>query len=219
MRPRVILHNSVSVDGRVDFPPDMGIHYGVLQGFSFEAHLAGSGTILAAPLEHPDDSEKDVAGVEAELEGNGGILVIADGRGRVRRWMALRRAGLWRRFIALVCKTTPREYLDHLSRLGVEWIERGEAQVDLPLAIEALGTAYDVKTVLLDSGGTLNGSMTRAGLVDELSLLLHPCAVGHGTPLIREEVAAEAPEPLTLILKTWEKLGEGVLWLRYDVRR
>jgi len=57
--PRVILHNSISVDGRVDFPLDMGLHYGVLQGLSFQAHLTGSGTILAAPLEGPDDAPED----------------------------------------------------------------------------------------------------------------------------------------------------------------
>jgi riboflavin biosynthesis pyrimidine reductase len=207
------------VDGRVDFELDMRIHYGVLQGLSFQAHLAGSGTILRAPLEGPDDAPGDSVGARADADEQGTLLVIADGRGRVRRWMALRDAGLWRRFVALVCEGTPREYLDHLSQRGVEWIERGEERVDLPLALEALGADYGVEIVLLDSGGTLNAAMLRAGVVDEISLLLHPRVVGHGTPLVLEEVGKNPPPPTSLTLKSSEELEEDILWLRYDVRR
>ena len=39
----------------------------------------------------------------------------------------------------------------------------------------------------VDSGGALNGALLRAGLVDEISLLVHPVLVGdaprwHGSP-------------------------------------
>lgn len=211
------MHNSVSIDGRVDFPVDMELHYGVLQGFSYEAHLAGSGTILTAPMEGPDDTPEDVLPPLPDDEEPGGILVVADARGRVRRWTSLRNAGLWKRFIALVCKQTPGVYLEHLAQRGIDWIEAGRTNVDLPLALEALGSRYAVETVLLDSGGTLNAGMLRAGLVDELSLLLHPSVVGSGTPLVVADLERNDPSMTAFRLLSCEKLDADILWLRYEV--
>ncbi|MEO0433105.1 MAG: dihydrofolate reductase family protein, partial [Cyanobacteria bacterium J06656_5] len=37
---------------------------------------------------------------------------------------------------------------------------------------------FGVTVVRVDSGGTLNGVLLRAGLVDELHLLVHPTLVG-----------------------------------------
>jgi 2,5-diamino-6-(ribosylamino)-4(3H)-pyrimidinone 5'-phosphate reductase len=211
------MHNSVSIDGRLDFAVDMGLHYGVLQGISFQAHLAGSGTILTAPMEAPDDAPEDVVPPPPNGEEPGSILAVADARGRVRRWTALSNAGLWKRFIALVCEQTPGEYLEHLAQRGVEWIEAGQTKVDLPLALEALGSRYGVETVLLDSGGTLNAAMIRAGLVDELSLLLHPSVVGSGTPLVVADLENDDPSVTAFRLLSSEKLDADILWLRYEV--
>ena len=121
--PRVILHNSISVDGRVDFPLDMGLHYGVLQGLSFQAHLTGSGTILAAPLEGPDDAPED--------------------------------------------------------------------------------------TVPGETGGEEPGAREAGSLL----------VVADGTSLVGEDAEKGAPLVPSLALRSWEKMGEDVLWLRYDVRR
>ncbi len=46
-KPRVILHNAVSADGRVDwFPADIGLFYELAATWHEDATLAGSGTIL-----------------------------------------------------------------------------------------------------------------------------------------------------------------------------
>jgi 2,5-diamino-6-(ribosylamino)-4(3H)-pyrimidinone 5'-phosphate reductase len=46
MLPKVIIHNSVSLDGSlVDFEPDMGLHYDIAGGFKPQAHLVGSSTV------------------------------------------------------------------------------------------------------------------------------------------------------------------------------
>ena len=50
MLPRVIVHNAVSVDGRLDgFVPDLGLYYDVIGGWEEDATLVGSETILQAP--------------------------------------------------------------------------------------------------------------------------------------------------------------------------
>ncbi len=68
----------------------------------------------------------------------------------------------------------------------------------------ALAELYDnhaVKTMRMDSGGTLNGVMLSAGLVSEISLLVHPLLVV-GSPDVKS------------FLITHQR-GGGLLWTRY----
>lgn len=42
-KPEVIMHNSVSLDGRVTgFGVDMGLHYGIVGSYGADAYCAGS---------------------------------------------------------------------------------------------------------------------------------------------------------------------------------
>ena len=48
-RPRVIIHNLISLDGRLDgFPADAGFYYEMASRLRHQAVLTGSGTMLAA---------------------------------------------------------------------------------------------------------------------------------------------------------------------------
>ena len=48
-RPRVIIHNLISLDGRLDgFPADAGLYYEMASRLPHQAVLTGSGTMLAA---------------------------------------------------------------------------------------------------------------------------------------------------------------------------
>lgn len=98
MLPRVIMHNAVSVDGRFDWiEPDLGLFYGIVAGFSEDATLVGSETVLAAYAPGGIQGESDE--VEDEAPGAGPdaslpLLAIPDSRGRLRVWEKLLRAGL-----------------------------------------------------------------------------------------------------------------------------
>jgi 2,5-diamino-6-(ribosylamino)-4(3H)-pyrimidinone 5'-phosphate reductase len=93
--------------------------------------------------------------------------------------------------------------------------------VDLRAALEELNRRHGVKVVRVDSGGTLNGVLLRAGLADEVSVLFNPCLVGGVTPrsFFRAEdlVSSEGVIPLRLL--EVEKLKGDVVWLRYQVNR
>lgn len=223
MRPRVILHNSASLDGRVDFGVgfDLGVHYEAFGALGGEAHLVGSGTILAmpaaeqegAPEDGPDDPPPPV---ESGRTDGGGLLVVADGRGRVRRWTSLRGAGLWTRFAALVHRGTPAEYLAHLARRGVEAIVAGNARVDLAAALELLAGRLGVRTVGADAGPTLNGALLSAGLVDEVSLLVHPSIAGAEAPgAVLYAPPLGGANAVRLRLTHLERLRDNVVHLRY----
>jgi 2,5-diamino-6-(ribosylamino)-4(3H)-pyrimidinone 5'-phosphate reductase len=71
--------------------------------------------------------------------------------------------------------------------------------------------------VRVDSGGALTGVLLRQGLVDELSLLIHPTlAGGRGT---RRWHGPEHLPALTLEPLAGEPLDDGLVWLRYRVSR
>jgi len=222
MLPRVIIHNQVSVDGRFDWiTPDLALFYGVAASFGEEATLAGSNTVVAgypeeAGLQEPgDDYEPPQRDSGSDLP----LLVVPDSRGRIRVWHLLREEKYWRDAVALVSGSTPREYLDYLEKLQVDYITTGDDHVDMRAALEELNSRYGVKVVRADCGGTLNGVLLREELVDEVSVLLSPCLVG-GTELRSIFIAPElssATETIDLQLQRMEKLDGGVVWLLYKV--
>jgi 2,5-diamino-6-(ribosylamino)-4(3H)-pyrimidinone 5'-phosphate reductase len=73
----------------------------------------------------------------------------------------------------------------------------------------------------VDSGGKLNGELLRLGLVDEISLLVHPYLVG-GTCAASMFRAADLRHEigvLQLELLQSRKVKQGIIWLRYAVRK
>lgn len=221
--PRVILHNTVSVDGRIDgFTPNLELYYGLVATWKEDATLAGSETILkSAETEATAVEEVDPALPKVEAGDARALLVVPDSRGRIRGWNWLRKQPYWRDVVVLCSRSTPREYLEYLRARRVEYILAGDDRVDLRAALEQLNARYGVETIRVDSGGTLNGALLRAGLVDEVSVVVHPGLVGgDGAKSIfrvTEPSAGEGEIPLKLI--HLERLEGDTVWLRYQVVR
>ena len=218
-RPHVILHNAVSLDGHLDgFEADLGVYYEIAGRFEAQAILAGSNTILTAFAAAVDDTVTAEAKETAEPE-TGPILVVVDGRGRVRRWDRIRHQPYWRGVVALGCRATPEDALARQSEAGVETIVTGGRRVDLGRGLALLAERFGVSVVRVDSGGRLNAALLRAGLVDEISLLFHPRLAGSGAklPLIAGRFVDRHPNPLELL--SVEKQRGGVMWARYRVVR
>lgn len=244
MLPRVILHNGASVDGRVDgFQGDIGLFYQVAAAFEAGAMLAGSDTMLAAYASAPPDDGAEVESAPAETEPApaeadggqadggqadggetgeaGGLLVVPDSRGRIGNWPQIRREPWWRDVVVLCARATPRAYVAGLEEMGLDYIVAGEERVDLRAALEALRERYGVEVVQVDSGGTLNGALLRAGLVDEVSLLISPTLAGgtSSNSIYRAPDLASPEGVLPLRLLHLERLAGDVVWLRYELVR
>ena len=200
-------HVAVSVDGATTgLEPDVGRFYELAGTWNEDVTLAGSDTILA----------QEQALVSAPRPGpaqNGPLLAVVDGKGRVRQWDALRDVGHWSGVLALYCaKTPPRP-----AGQKVEELVTGTDRVDLANALAELGRRAGVETVRVDSGGALNGALIAGGLLDEVSLLVHPLLAGaRDNP--RWYGSADAPGRALDLISVDAQDG-GLVWVRYRVRR
>jgi 2,5-diamino-6-(ribosylamino)-4(3H)-pyrimidinone 5'-phosphate reductase len=206
-RPHVVVHVAVSVDGATTgFDPDVRRFYALTRTWDEDVTLTGADTILA--------QEEALAVVRRPgPAATGPLLAVVDGRGRVKEWEALRDCGHWSGVVALHAAATPA----HARAEHVPALVTGTQRVDLAAALRALGEREDAEVVRVDSGGALIGALLRGGLVDELSLLVHPRVAGaagdhswHGS----------SPTPtLPLERLTSESLAGGLVWLRYVCSR
>ncbi len=223
MLPHVILHIGMSVDGRIDWGVgDEGLYYELAARFNADVMLTGSRTMLAAYASQDTPHEDDEPLESRELHPlHVPLLVIVDSRGQIRGWSQIKKEPYWRNAMALCSRSTPQEYLDYLQKRHVEYVVTGDDRVDLRAALEELNARYSVKTVRVDSGGILSGALLRAGLVDEVSVLIGPCLVGGTTPrsifVAPDLTSAEGVIPLKLIHV--EAVRGDTIWLRYEVVR
>lgn len=118
--------------------------------------------------------------------------------------------------VTILTERVSDDYLAFLRERGVSYLLAGARDVDLSLALEKIGALFGVRTLMLEGGGRINGAMLRAGLIDELSLLVAPVADGRvGTPALFDVDDDVAPHPLAL--ESVERRASDVLWLRYRV--
>lgn len=222
MLPKVVIFNAVSLDGRIDnFAADIGLFYGLVGRWKEDATLVGSGTALNAPGDIPEETDADIAEAAAAAKSDDGtILVISDSRGQLKTWHHWRKLPYWKRYVSLCSKTTPREHLEYLRKRNIDCIIAGDDRIDYKTALEELNARYGVQTVRVDSGGTLNGILLRAGLVDELSLLIHPALVGDISrkTFFRDHGLTPDDKPLQLELIHSETLNNNIIWLIYKVK-
>lgn len=86
-------------------------------------------------------------------------------------------------------------------------------------ALEFLNRELGVERLLLEGGGVVNGSFLRAGLIDEVSLIVWPVVDGGaGAPCVfhstAEEASQAAPVQAMQLLHS-EGMANGSVWLRY----
>lgn len=114
--------------------------------------------------------------------------------------------------VEILTEQVSQDYVDYLHGLGISYLFAGKSEIDLKLAIEKIGLHFPIKTLMLEGGGHLNGAMMKAGLVNEVSLLLLPLADGTTSTTVFETGAVT-----TMKLIHVEQLAHDVLWLKYKV--
>jgi riboflavin biosynthesis pyrimidine reductase len=110
----------------------------------------------------------------------------------------------------------------HLAGLrseGVSYFFAGASDLDLALTLDILDRELGVKRLLLEGGGGANGAFLRAGLVDELHLILCPAVDGaKGAPSVFDSADAESDHRAPVASMTLENtrlLEGGAMLLQY----
>jgi 2,5-diamino-6-(ribosylamino)-4(3H)-pyrimidinone 5'-phosphate reductase len=185
-----------------------------------DAILSGSETILAREEPIPDETPEDLAH-EIDPKDDRPLFVVLDSRGRIKIWHWLRRQPYWKDVVVLVSNSTPEKYKKYLEGLGVSYITTGEDRVSIRDALEELNCRFGVEKVRIDSGGTLNGVLLRQGLVDEISVLIHPCLVGGFSPnsLFKAPDVLSRDKVIPIRLKGVESMKGDLVWINYEVVR
>ena len=221
-KPKVILFNGVSLDGKLDNSVDMGLYYGLAGSWNADAMLSGSGTMLAAFAGQAGAQAETADEPKQTLPNAVPYLVIIDSRAQIHNWQQIQAQPYWVQTVALCSQTTPSAALDEIEKAGVPYIISGAERVDLGAALEELNARFGIRTVRVDSGGSLNGALLQAGLVDEVSVLVGASLVGGAGA---SGLAAEAffgkenvpVNPIPLKLVHCETVAENSVWLRYTV--
>lgn len=223
-RPKIICHMVQSLDGKVtgDFlslpqvQPAVDLYYEINRRFRADAFACGRVTMEESFTGGKKPDLAAFRGIMVPKEDHvaatpGFYAVSFDRKGRLG-WSSFciedEDPGYGGAHIIEVVHSPEAEYLAYLQHVGVSYIF---AQ-DPTEAVEKLYRLFGIKTLLLEGGSVLNGAFLRAGLVDELSLVVAPVlAEAEDAPLFDNSIFADFSRVVT-------EERNGVLWLNYKKR-
>ncbi|MDB4890105.1 MAG: bifunctional deaminase-reductase domain protein [Gemmatimonadetes bacterium] len=227
MRPRVICHMVASVDGRIatsgwPLTDAARKHYEQVHA-SYDPDGWICGRVTMEPFAKQLRSEGEVArkhtgsAPRADFVAPGehqSFAFAIDASGRLA-WDSNDIDG--DHVVAILSERVSDDYLGFLRERGVSYLLAGVRDVDLSLALDKIGAQFEVRTLMLEGGGRINGGMLRAGLIDEVSVLIAPVADGRiDTPALFD-VDGDDVAPRLLALQAVERRADDMLWLRYSV--
>ncbi|HEV8514742.1 MAG TPA: RibD family protein [Cyclobacteriaceae bacterium] len=122
--------------------------------------------------------------------------------------------------IEVLTEKVSAKYLEHLRSKNVSYVFGGKNELDLELVLEKLNKLFGIKRVRIDGGGHVNGSFLKAGLIDELSLVIAPLADGTIGSLSVFDVEEGYGKRLAthFTLKSVKKIYKDFLWIRYKTK-
>lgn len=224
MRPYIISHMMMSVDGRIDCPMVAQIsgeeYYTALDSLGTSSKLSGRVTAAlecsAVKEEVPAKSDAVLGSesVHKEVESDEYTIVV-DTHGRLQ--MSSGESG-GHPLLVIMSENVPEEHLNMLRNNNVSWIAVGKDHIDLHRAMEILSDKFNVKKLIIVGGGNINGGFLESGLVDEVSVMMAPGIDGRkGETAVFDGCTWKADAPYRLKLQSIEQVpGTEVVWVRYQ---
>ena len=120
--------------------------------------------------------------------------------------------------LVILTEAVPDRHLAGLRADGVSYLFAGATEIDLAGALETLNRELGIERLMVEGGGGANGALLRAGLIDELSLVITAAIDGSsGAPTVFNSGDVDlGPAPIeTMTLASHEVLENGAVWLRY----
>lgn len=228
MKPYVICHMVSSVDGRIWGSRQRPKANHVPNLFERLHDQMGGGSWLCGRVT-----------AQEFAKGKGLLYPPTDQKFPRENWYAQREAKAWGIFLdahgkavwqrpdiggdailVILTEQVPDSHLAGLRSDGVSYIFAGKTEIDLAAALETLNRDLGIERIMLEGGGGANGALLRAGLIDELSLVI--CAVIDGStggPVVFNSGDKDlGPAPIeSMTLVSHEVLEKGAVWLRYKI--
>lgn len=224
MRPYVICHMTASLDGRTlptSWMPRTGnasdlyerIHEKLAGDAWLVGRVTGADFSKRGPYEvgasTPLPRENWIAAKDAAQ-----YAILIDAHGKVA----------WGRsdiggdpIVVVLSRSVSDQHLAGLRADKVSYVFAGEIEVDLKVALEALNRELGVERILVEGGGNINGGFLKAGLIDEISLILQPALDGkNGAPALFE-TGDEGAAIKAITLLDCEPQPDGLIWMRYKL--
>lgn len=169
MLPKVILLNSINIDGCLDdFDRGYEIFNQISYETNFDAVLMDTNTLKIRYGLESDKSKQSLNDLNIPL------LVVPDSHGEIRTWKKIIEMRNIDNFLILCSRATNQEYLNFLEENNVNYMIIGFDDVNLPTALEELNIQFKVKTILVTADGMLNNRLMGDDLVEEIIILINP---------------------------------------------
>ena len=111
--------------------------------------------------------------------------------------------------IEVLTRQVDSRYLRYLRSAGIPYIFAGESEIDVEVALRKLKEHFGIETLLLEGGSILDGAFQRAGVIDELSLVVAPIVASADSKPLFMDSALEAYH-----LTEVRDCG-GAVWMNY----
>lgn len=218
--PKVVLHNTISLDGSLKgFDADLNMHYSIASSLKVDAYLVGSQTILDASDEIPPEPEAEEKERHYDPDDIRPFWIVVDSRSRLKGILHFyRQMEYIKDIIVLVSKSTPKDYVQYLSKNHYPHVRAGRDKVDFFETFRILKEEYNIQTMLTDTGAALNNILLQKNLVDEISLIVAPSIVAKSEPKIFIGLDIDE-EQIRLISMDAQNLGNDYVWLRYKIKK
>lgn len=221
MKPYVICHMAMSIDGRITTDrwdisdEEFDLYEQLTKELEAQAWMCGRSTMeefAGGALEYDASAPRDQPRVDFVASGKSARYAISlDSRGLLA-WETNEIDG--DPIVTVLSELASDSTLARLRELGISYLFAGRSEIDLSLALEKIAAQFGIRRVLLEGGGVINGAFLRANLVDELSILVVPMVDGtRGTPTLFDADANDTP------LQRWRLVGAepkgAIVWMRY----
>ena len=227
-RPYVICHMTTSLDGKVTGPflstpqgeQAAEVYYQLHREFGADGFACGRVTMEGSFTGgwYPDLSEYEPAfsPMDYLVDDIGPFYAVAfDPHGRLG-WKANRIIDADEdpgydkaQIIEVLTHQVSARYLTYLQSLEIPYIFAGDTEIDMEEALFKLKAYFGIQTLLLEGGSILNGAFQRAGVIDQLSLVVSPMAAG----------AEDKPLFMDSVMERYHledvQYRSGSLWLTY----
>ena len=231
MKPHVICHMLSPLDGRLLLDPwvaeDDPLRKAVLaeyqelhKKFEADAWLAGTTTMEDFASDNAPAASQPSSKPERPWH-------LADSKARRFAVAIDRHARLhWDKptadeghLVVVLGSKVPDSHLAELASGGISYLVMPAEEIDLASMLTKLQDRIGIRKLLLEGGAKMNGAFLKAGLVDEISLVLCPAVDGKSGGAAIFETGGEGVGPkLSLDLKSATPLQSGAVHLQYAVR-